>query len=138
MKRAHTLVFWLTISALCAQPQPQATVHIYREKLSTGAGAHPTVSCDMFAIARIQNGRVYNLKVSAGRHSFTTTHDQTGILVDTEPGKDYFVRIDFTPNARLHGDASPVLVPPEQGRMETMKLRPLDGQYIEAATCGRP
>jgi hypothetical protein len=138
MKRAHNLVFWLAISALSAQPQPQATVHIYRYKLSVAAAAHPTVSCDMFPIVRVQNGRVYSLKVSAGRHSFTTTHDQTGILVDAEPGKDYFVRIDFTPNAKLHGDASPVLVPPEQGRMETMKLRPLDGQYIEAATCGRP
>ena len=92
----------------------------------------------MFDIARIQNGRVYNLKVSPGRHVFTTTHDQTGILVDAEPGKDYFVRIDFTPNAKFHGDASPVLVAPEEGRMEILKLRPLDGQYIEAATCGRP
>lgn len=138
MKRAHALAFWMALSMLHAQPQPQATVHIYRPKLSVGTAAHPTVSCDMFEIARIQNGRVYTMKASAGRHSFTTTHDQTGILVDMEPGKDYFVRIDFTPNAKLHGDASPVLIPPEQGRMETLKLRPLDGQYIEAATCGRP
>jgi hypothetical protein len=138
MGRAHTFCFWLAMSTLGAQPQPQATVHIYRPKLSVGAGAHPTVSCDMFAIARIQNGRVYTLKVSAGRHSITTTHDQTGILVDAEPGKEYFVRIDFPPNALFQKDASPVWVAPEQGRMETLKLRPLDGQYIEAATCGRP
>jgi hypothetical protein len=143
MKRAHTLAFWMAMSILYAQAQPkqappQGTVHIYREKLSSATAAHPTVSCDMFAIARMQNGRVYTMKVSAGRHTFTTTHDETGIKVDVEPGKDYFVRIDFTPNAKLHGDASPVQVPTEQGRMETLKLRPLDAQYIEAATCGIP
>jgi hypothetical protein len=143
MKRAHTLIFWTALSMLYAQPQPrqvqpQSTVHIYRNKLSVGTAAHPTVSCDMFEIARIQNGRVYTLRVSAGRHSFTTTHDETGIMVDVESGKEYFVRIDFTPNARFHGDASPTLVAPEQGRMEILKLRPLDAQYIEAATCGRP
>jgi hypothetical protein len=138
MKRAHALAFWMAVSMLYAQPQPQATVHIYRPKLSVGTAAHPTVSCDMFAIAKIQNGRVYSLKVSAGRHSFTTTENQTGIMVDVESGKEYFVRIDFPPNATFRRDASPVLVSPEQGRMETLKLRPLDGQYIEAATCGRP
>jgi hypothetical protein len=138
MKHAPTMAFWMALSMLSAQVQPQATVHIYRYKLSVGAGAHPTVSCDMFPIAKIQNGRVYSLKVSAGRHSFTTTDDQKGIMVDVESGKEYFVRIDFPPNARFRGDASPVLVAPEQGRMEILKLRPLDGQYIEAATCGRP
>jgi hypothetical protein len=139
MNRAHSLLaFWMAISILSAQTAPQGTLHIYRNRLSVGTAAHPSVSCDMFPIARIQNGRVYTLKVSAGRHSVTTTHDETGIMVDVESGKEYFVRLDFTPNARFHGDASPVLVPPEQGRMETLKLRPLDGQYIEAATCGRP
>jgi hypothetical protein len=138
MKRVHIPALLMALSILSAQTQPQGTVHIYREKLPVATAAHPTVSCDMFPVARIQNGRVYSMKVSAGRHLFATTHDPTGINVDVEPGKDYFVRIDFTPNAKLHGDATPVLVAPEQGRVETLKLRPLDGQYIEAATCGRP
>ena len=136
--RKMLLAYWSVISMLSAQVQPQATVHIYRDRLQVGTTLHPTVSCDMFPIARIQNGRVYSLKVSAGRHSFTTTDDPTGIKVDAESGKEYFVRIDFTPNARIRGDASLVLVPAEQGRMETLKLRPLDGRYIEAATCGNP
>jgi hypothetical protein len=143
MKRARTLAFWMAMSMLYAQAQPkqappQGTVHIYRDKLSSATAAHPTVSCDAFAVVRIQNGRVYSMKVSAGRHTFTTTNDPTGITVDVESGKEYFVRIDFTVNAKFRGDASPVLVPEEQGRMETLKLRPLDGRYIEAATCGRP
>ncbi len=138
MKRIPTLAFWLVISILSAQTPPQATLHIYRQRLSQGTGAHPTVSCDMFPVVRAQNGRVYTMKVSAGRHSFTTVDNPKGILVDVESGKEYFVRIDFSLNSTFAKGANPVLVPPEQGRMETLKLRPLDGQYIEDATCGRP
>ena len=138
MKRTRTLTFWMAISMLSAQTPPQATLHIYRYRLSVGTTAHPTVSCDMFPVVRTQNGRVYTMKVSAGRHSVTTVDNPSGIQVDVEPGKEYFVRIDFSPNATFKKGANPVLVPPEQGRMETLKLRPIDGQYIEDATCGRP
>ena len=138
MKRARTLTFWMAMSVLSAQTPPKATLHIYRNRLSVGTAAHPTVSCDMFPVVRTQNGRVYTMKVSAGRHSVTTVDNPTGILVDVEPGKEYFVRIDFSLNSTFAKGATPVLVPPEQGRMETLKLRPIDGQYIEDATCGRP
>jgi hypothetical protein len=133
------LAFWMAMSAVCsAQVQTQATVHIYRSRLSVNQAAHPTVSCDAFPVVRIQNGRVYSMKVSAGRHTFTTVDDQTGVQVDIEPGKEYFVRVDYTANAVYFGHAAPVLVPPEQGSVEIKKLRPLDGRFIEAATCGRP
>jgi hypothetical protein len=138
MKRAHALVFWMAISMLSAQTPPQATLHIYRYRLSVGTTANPTVSCYLSPVVRTHNGRVYTMKVSAGRHSVTTVDNPTGIQVDVEPGKEYFVRIDFSPNATFKNGANPVLVPPEQGRMETLKLRPIDGQYIEDATCGRP
>jgi hypothetical protein len=138
MKRAHTLAFWMAIPLLSAQTPTQATLHIYRRRLSVGTAAHPTVFCDMFPVIRTQNGRDYTMKVSAGRHSFTTADNPHGIQVDVEPGKEYFVRIDFSPNSTFAKGATPMLVPPELGRMETLKLRPLDGQYIEDATCGRP
>ncbi len=146
MKRAHGLVLWMAISIVSAQGQtkdqprqvqPQGTVHIYRYRLSVGTAAHPTVSCDEFPVVRIQNGRVYSMKVSAGRHSFATTDKPSGIAVDVEPGKEYFLRVDFQ-GASLVTSPSLVLVPPEQGRMETLKMRPLDARYIEAATCGKP
>lgn len=78
------------------------------------------------------------MKVSAGRHTFTAGSDQTGIKVDIEPGNEYFVRIDLAENAKYRGEAIIVLVPPEQGRMETLKMRQVDGKFIEAATCGNP
>jgi hypothetical protein len=124
--------------ASSAQVQPAATVHIYRYRLSVGQAKHPTVSCDAFPIARMQNGRVYTMMVSAGRHVFATGDDPTGIQVDIAAGKEYFVRIDYPPNAVYSERAAAVLISPEQGRMETLKLRALDGRFIEAATCGIP
>jgi hypothetical protein len=99
---------------------------------------HPQVSCDAFPVVSIQNGRVYTMKASAGRHVFSTSDDQPGLQVDIEPGKEYFVRIDYPPNASYKISASPVLVAAELGRMEIEKLRPLDARYIQAATCGNP
>ncbi len=147
MQYARILIFWGAVSMATSaqthsqtqpQPQPQATVHIYRYRLSVGQAAHPTVSCDAFPVARIQNGRVYTMKVSAGRHSFATVDYPIGIDVDIESAKEYFVRVDYPPNASFAVRATPVLVPPAQGRDEIRKLRPLDGQFIEAATCGKP
>jgi hypothetical protein len=133
------LAFGLAMSMVCsAQVSPQATVHIYRYRLAVNQAAHPTVSCDTFPVVRIQNGRVYSMKVSAGRHTFTTVDGATGTPLDIEPGKEYFLRVDYTPNAVYVAHAALVLVPPEQGSVEIKKLRPLDGRFIEAATCGRP
>ena len=59
------------------------------------------------------------------------------IEVDIEAGKEYFIRIDYSPNASFAIRATPVVVPLEVGRQETKKLRPLDGWLVEDATCGK-
>jgi hypothetical protein len=135
-----SLIFWMAMSALlpAQSPQTAGTIHIYRNRLSIRQTLHPQVSCDAFPVVSIQNGRVYTMKASAGRHVFSTSDDQPGLQVDIEPGKEYFIRIDYPPNAAYQVRASPVLVAPELGRMEIEKLRPLDAQYIQAATCGNP
>ncbi len=121
-----------------AQGKPAATVHIYRYKLNVGKAAHPMVSCDTFPIARLQNGRVYTMKVSAGKHSFTVADNPIGVDVKIEGGKEYFVRIDYPVNASFGVGATPVVVAPEQGAREVESLHPLDAWYIENATCGQP
>jgi hypothetical protein len=139
------LPFVMAISAGCsllwAQPptagKPEATLHIYRPRLDVGKAAHPTVSCDAFAIARIQNGRVYTMKISPGRHSFTVGGKTDVTNIDVEPGKEYFLRVDYPPNASFAAGAIAVLVDPAQGLKEIRKLRPLDGWFIENATCGK-
>jgi hypothetical protein len=126
---------------LRAQPttpvKPEATLHIYRPRLDVGKAAHPTVSCDAFAVARIQNGRVYTMKISAGRHSFTVGEKTAAIDVDAEAGKEYFLRVEYPPNASFAVGATVVLVDPAEGLKEIKKLRPLDGWFIENATCGK-
>src|SRR5271154_5751039 len=80
--RKMLLIFGMALSMVCsAQVKTPATVHIYRFRLSVNQAAHPTVSCDAFPVARIQNGRVYTMRVPAGRHTFTTVDNQTGIQV---------------------------------------------------------
>jgi len=123
---------------LLGQTKAPGIIHVYRDKLNQGKAVHPTVSCDAFPVAKIQNGRVYTMKVSAGRHNFTVGDSPNGIDVDVEPGKEYFVRIDFPANASFATGASPVQVPADQGSKDIRKLKPLDGWYIEAATCGKP
>lgn len=119
-----------------AQKKAPGIVHIYRYKLNQGKAVHPMVSCDTFALAKIQNGRVYTLKVSAERHEFTVGDSPNGINVDVQPGKEYYVRIDFNPNAPFATGGFPVLVSADQGSKEVQKLKPLDPWYAEAATCG--
>ena len=132
------LAFSLAFSTVAsAQVQPSATVYIYRYKLTIGSAAHPTVSCDASPVVRIQNGRVYTMKVPAGHHNFSTPDLSTGIDVAMEAGKEYFVRIDYPANATFAVHATPMVVAPEQGRKEIAKLRPLDGWYVEGAACGQ-
>ena len=116
---------------------PGGTVHFYRYLMEVGKASHPIISCDAFPIARMQNGRVYTMQMAAGRHAITTSENPTGIEVDVAAGKEYFIRIDYSPNASFAIRATPVLVPVEVGREETKKLRPLDGWLVEDATCGK-
>ena len=142
MKSALILTFGGLLPLLPAQTakkpaESQGTVHIYRERIEIATKTKPTVSCDNFAVAKIENGRVFTMKMSVGRHDLGTTDHPVGFHIDIEAGKEYFVRIDYPLNASLPSGAAPVLVPADQGRMETAKLKPLDGRYIETGACGR-
>jgi len=90
MKFARVLIFGMGISLLPAQTKqaapPTAVVHIYRLKLTIGVAAHPTVSCDNFPVVRMQNGRIYTMKISTGRHAFAISDHPTGINVERMSG----------------------------------------------------
>jgi hypothetical protein len=137
-RRIATCLLVLAACALAFAPAaPSGTVHFYRYLMEVGKASHPIISCDAFPIARMQNGRVYTMQMTAGRHAIDTSENPTGIEVDVEVGKEYFIRIDYSPNASFAIRATPVLVPLEVGREETKKLRPLDGWLVEDATCGK-
>ena len=138
IRRTAICLLALAAGALAfAPPVPSGTVHFYRYLLKVGKAAHPIIFCDAFPIARMQNGRVYTMQIPAGRHAIATSENPTGIEVDIEAGKEYFIRIDYATNASFAIRATPVVVPVEVGREETKKLRPLDGWLVEDATCGK-
>ena len=137
-RRIAAFLLLSAASALAfAPPAPSGTVHFYRYLLKVGKASHPIISCDAFPVARMQNGRVYTMQMTVGRHAIATSENPTGILVDIEAGKEYFIRIDYSTNASFAIRATPVVVPLEVGREETRKLRPLDGWLVEDATCGK-
>lgn len=138
IRRITICLLLLAACALAFAPAaPSGTVHFYRYLMEVGKASHPILSCDAFPIARMQNGRVYTMQIPAGRHAIATSENPTGIEVDIAAGKDYYIRIDYSPNASFAIRATPVLVPVEVGREETKKLRPLDGWLVEDATCGK-
>ena len=57
----------------------------------------------------MQNGRVYTMQIPAGRHAIATSENPTGIEVDIEAGKEYFIRIDYATNASFAIRATPVV-----------------------------
>jgi hypothetical protein len=132
------ILLMVTASLMSAQAPGPATVHIYRERLNVETARHPTVSCDAFPLARMQNGRVYTIRVSPGWHVFATSDDHTGMRIDIVAGMEYFIRIDYPINSTYSDRATATLVPAEEGHMEISKLRVLDGRYIEASGCGNP
>ncbi len=138
LRRIASCLLLLTAGALAFAPAvPSGRVHFYRYLMEVGKASHPIISCDAFPIARMQNGRVYTMQMTAGRHTIITSENPVGIEVDVVAGKEYFVRIDYAANSSFAIRATPVLVPLEVGREETKKLRPLDGWLVEDATCGK-
>jgi hypothetical protein len=109
MKSALIIALRMTVcgiaSFLPAQtakpPQPQGTVHIYRDRLQVGALTRTVVSCDNFPVARFENGRVFTMKMSVGRHAMGTNNNPVGFHLDVDADKEYFVRIDFATNASM-------------------------------------
>ena len=136
MKLLVTALWMMIGLAVAAEVRPQSTLHVYRYQLKVHQASHPTVQCDTFPIVRMQNGRVYTMKVTAGHHTFTIADSLATLNVSMEPDKEYYVRMDYPET--LGTGPMLTLVPPEQGRIETAKLKPLDGWYVENATCGSP
>jgi hypothetical protein len=130
------LVFLITLCAVAlGEDQPPATVHFYRYRLGAGQGAHPSVYCDGTVVARMQNGRVFTMQVSAGKHSFISTSKQGGVDLEMEPGKEYFMRLDVI--GVWIGHPGLTLTSPEQGRHEIEQLKPLDAKWVKQSTCGK-
>jgi Protein of unknown function (DUF2846) len=108
----------------------QATVYIYRYKQFTGSALSPSVYCDESELARMENGRFFEVKLTPGKHAFRSNDKQAGIDLDLKGGQEYYIRVELVAGM-MKGHGRLVFVQPEQGVYEIKKLKPLDANKVK-------
>jgi hypothetical protein len=146
--------FWLTSLLASAQepanssPQAadakssKATVYIYRYKQFVGSALSPSVFCDGAQLARMDNGRYFTANLNAGKHTFTSNDQQSGIDLELKAGEEYFIRVEIATGA-MKGHGRLLLMSREQGSYElkSNKLKPLDAKKVadkDVVSVGEP
>jgi hypothetical protein len=114
-----------TVPQSSAPAQSKVSVYVYRYKQFVGSALQPSVFCDDAQLARMENGRYFTAKVDAGKHTFRSNDQQSGVELDLKPGQEYFLRVEIA-TGMLKGHGRLVLTAPEQGRFEVKGLKPLD------------
>lgn len=76
-----------------AFPQQPATIHVYRAQAHIkGIALHPSVYCDGKEITRLHKGTFFSAEIPPGKHLITLGRTEVGLLLEMEPGKDYYFR----------------------------------------------
>jgi hypothetical protein len=111
--------------------QSKASVYIYRYKQFVGAALAPSVYCDDVQLARMDNGRYFLATLDPGKHTFRSNDAQSGILLEMQPGEQYFIRVEIA-TGFMKGHGRLVLMSREQASYELVstKLKPLDGDKV--------
>ncbi len=112
----------------------KATVYVYRYKQFVGAALEPSVYCDDAQLARMTNGRYFEVKVDPGKHTFYSNDKQSGIDLDAKAGQEYFIRLEIA-TGFMKGHGRLMMMAPEQASYELQsdKLKPLDTSKVVAA-----
>jgi hypothetical protein len=113
-----------------ATPAANAKVFVYRYKQLTGAALAPSVYCDEVQLARMDNGRYFVASISPGKHVFRSNDAQSGVEMETLPGKEYYIRVELA-TGFLKGHGRLVETTPEQGAYEVKKLKLLDPDKVK-------
>ncbi len=132
--RMRKILLWCFLPfALCAfasaQQEGAAIVHFYRYRQAAGKMLRPSVYCDGYELGRMQNGRVFDVRVQPGTHTFTAEDKQAGATVTLEPGKEYFFRTDLQLGF-WKGHFRLTMVMPDQGKYDIANLKPSDPDTI--------
>ena len=129
--RTFLVLLALTCSAFSqsATDSEKATIYIYRANQFVAKLKSPTVYCDESALAKMQNGRFFKIKLSPGRYAFRSEDKGVGIQLQPEAGKEYFIRIEMAVGT-LKATQQVVEVSSEQGLSEIRRLKPIDRNKI--------
>lgn len=145
MRVPKTLLSFLALANILvfAQDKPQAAVaesaniqskpvvYVYRYKQFVGSALAPSVYCDDVQLARMDNGRYFEVNVDPGRHTFRSNDAQSGVQLELKGGQEYFIRVEIA-TGFMKGHGRLILTAPEQGRYELQsnKLKPLDANKV--------
>lgn len=104
-----------------AAESAEGIVYFYRIKQFVGSGLEPSVYCDDKELARMDNGRYFGVKLSAGTHVCRMGDKQTGFELDVKPGQSYYAKVSLEAGVwKAHGRLT--LIQPEQGAFEIKKV----------------
>jgi hypothetical protein len=96
----RALRVWLISAAVAVSTLAQstksetATIHVYRQKHMVGMALKPSIYCDGVALARLHNGTFFVSDVEPGKHMIMAGRSEVGLLVDFQPGGQYYFRLD--------------------------------------------
>jgi hypothetical protein len=112
-------------------PQGTAKCVLYRHRLARGSAVRIGLFIDGVQAANIVNGRWVSLDVPAGHHTIKPKDDQSGLEMELEAGKTYYVLTWWGEEGMFHAAHKMVtLVAPEQGAYEVKQLKPLDEKDV--------
>ena len=116
-----------------AAPSNTSTVYFYRYKQFSGSALKPSIFCDGVELLRMQNGRFFEMHIPAGEHTCYANDKQAGVIMNFEPGKDYYFRTSLQVGM-WKGHFRLEMVMTEQGKYDVAKLKPLDPDRVVATT----
>jgi hypothetical protein len=126
----YAFLLLLICPLLVAQSPTKATVYVYRLSNYDSSFHKPSVFCDGVEIARMRNGRYFELLLTPGVHKVGSNLPDNEQTIDAKAGETYFVRVEMAPlpkgshKAVSMGAGKVTLVAAEQGLKDASQLNP--------------
>lgn len=131
MKKMMAILLVIAFATVCAAQNDTATatVFVYRANQFTAKLKSPKVFCNEAALAKMQNGRFFIVKLPAGKYAFRSEDKGVGIQLTAEAGKEYFVRVEMA-MGNWKGTQQVTEVSPAQAQKEMATLKPIDEKNV--------
>ena len=110
----------------------QATMVIYRPRVTFGAALRPTVVLDGKDLVNIGNGKVFVAPLPPGRYTFEMDDKKSGTAVNLKPGEDVYLKVEIVPGF-WKGGGKMTQVAPQQGDYESTRLDLIEPKDLEDA-----
>src|ERR1035437_7091457 len=127
---AFSALFLSCLPTMADDPGGTAKVFIYRYRQFVGLAIEPSVYCDEVQLARMENGRYFVVSVPQGKHVFRSNDAQAGVELETQSGKEYYIRVELATGVlKEHGRL--VVTASEQGAYEVKQLKLLGPDKVK-------